>query len=610
MAISYSFLSFDIPESTFTTVNAIDNFGAIAGQKTQNGPATGFSIDRNGETRFFDPPGSRATAVWDINDGGIIVGYSFRDEEFLVAEPYIYDGSQFFTPDLFPSDSFPDVEFSSINNAGQIVGFYFTDFFFNPFDVRGFLLDSDDFENLGPADVTPIALPGVSEATNIFPWGINDAGKITGQFSDSEGTHGFILEENQVFQLDVPGAQRTRPSAINNSDDLIGVFEMEETSHSFIWSDGQFLEIAFPSALSTRVLDLNDVGTIVGRYEDASEEFHGFIGTKTADIAIFDGAINLNDGTTTTGIDLGRTQVGDEAIATFTIENRGDDDLMLTELKLPEGFSAVGEFVEDITLAPGDTTELQIQLDAETGGNFSGTLQLFAADSSDEQFLVTSAISGTARETVRLLGTMGDDRGDEAMVLPPSPNDYIAFGGEGNDLISAVAANSIEVDRLIGGPGNDELIAGTNDRLIGGSGGDRLDARNGGGGNSLLGGDGNDRLLSGVGDRLLGQAGNDILFAFGNSTLSGGAGADQFWLTADLLRNGAPTITDFQLGTDSIGFGGLKIDGAIVSLSDLSFTDTSSGVSVSILALSEDPLAIVRGVTADMLDSSSNFRFV
>jgi len=601
MAIVYQWENFDIPEAEGTLLDGINNRGEIAG----DADGIGFLVNENGETEFFEPPESLGTLVRDINDRGVVVGAFFRGDLFT-ALPFIYDGSEVIVLDLLPES--PDLEFTSINNSGQIVGYYFDEDFTG---AEGFAIEVENLAQIGREDIMPIEIPG-SDRT--FFWGLNDGGKIVGQLRDEEGSNeGFLLDGDEIFPLEFPGSNFSSARGINNNDRVVGVFfrpETERQNRGFVWEDGQFLEIAFPGGSGTFPQKINDAGVVVGFYADVENVNHGFIATETADIAVFDGAINLIDGTTTTGIDLGRTQVGDEAIATLTVENQGDDDLMLTELKLPEGFSAVGEFIEDFILAPGDTTALEIQLDAEAGGNFSGTLQLFAADSSDEQFLVTSAISGTARETVRLLGTMGDDRGDEAIVLPPSPNDYIAFGGEGNDEISAVAANSIEADRLIGGPGNDELIAGTNDRLNGGSGGDRLDARNGGGGNSLLGGDGNDLLLSGVGDRLLGQAGNDILFAFGNSTLTGGAGADQFWLTADALRNGAPTITDFQLGIDSIGLGGLRIDGAIVSLSDLSFTDTSSGVSVSILALSEDPLAIVRGVTTDLLNSSSNFLFV
>jgi len=279
LATGYKYERFDIPGATFVTVNAINNIGQIAGQKAENGPATGFFGDSDGEIRFFNPPGSYATAVWDMNDAGTIVGYSFRDDSFLKTEPYIYNSSQFYTPDLFPGSNFPDVEFSSINNAGQIVGFYYTDLFWNPYDVHGFLLNADDFSTLSPDDVTPITIAGASQ---IFPWGINDAGKITGHFNDTNGTHGFLLEGEQLTQLNIPGADRTRPSAINNKDSIIGVFTLPETgrnSYSFIWNNGQFQELAFPNALSTRVLDMNDAGVIVGRYQDADGKFYGFRAT-------------------------------------------------------------------------------------------------------------------------------------------------------------------------------------------------------------------------------------------------------------------------------------------------------------------------------------------
>jgi Ca2+-binding RTX toxin-like protein len=105
-----------------------------------------------------------------------------------------------------------------------------------------------------------------------------------------------------------------------------------------------------------------------------------------------------------------------------------------------------------------------------------------------------------ALDVERVLGGSGDDRfngGD-------GPNTY--FGGDGDDTISGFGAAD-----ALHGQGGDDVI-------VGGFGNDFLD-----------GGSGNDDVYGQVGnDTLLGQGGNDRLFSNDNArdTVNGGSGAD------------------------------------------------------------------------------------
>lgn len=121
----------------------------------------------------------------------------------------------------------------------------------------------------------------------------------------------------------------------------------------------------------------------------------------------------------------------------------------------------------------------------------------------------------------------------------------IVQGGSGNDVISALNANTGDVrvrlegndgnDTLTGGKGNDTLAGGADtDRLKGGDGNDQLeggtgaDSINGENGNdTLLGGDATDTLAGDGSDTLNGDAGNDSLRGgLGGDVLNGGAGND------------------------------------------------------------------------------------
>lgn len=102
-------------------------------------------------------------------------------------------------------------------------------------------------------------------------------------------------------------------------------------------------------------------------------------------------------------------------------------------------------------------------------------------------------------------------------------------GGDGNDSITVSSLIQTGV-QLLGGDGNDTLVAGSgNDTVDGGAG--RDDLRGGAGNDLLRGGADNDTLSGGIGDDTLGGgAGNDRLNGDnGNDALSGGEGNDSIY---------------------------------------------------------------------------------
>lgn len=193
-----------------------------------------------------------------------------------------------------------------------------------------------------------------------------------------------------------------------------------------------------------------------------------------------------------------------------------------------------------------------------------------------------------------VFGTLGDDE-----IEVPNQEDAVkVFSGDGNDLIDANASSEAR-NYLIGGKGEDELIAGTNDLLFGSSENDILDASiSNGGNNRLYGGEGSDTLLAGTGDRLFGQGEDDIFFAgLGENILTGGQGNDSFWIASATLPDASNIITDFQIGSDLLGISGLGL-----SFDDLAISDTDEGAVVNAL---EQDLALLQGVAADELDETS-----
>ena len=77
------------------------------------------------------------------------------------------------------------------------------------------------------------------------------------------------------------------------------------------------------------------------------------------------------------------------------------------------------------------------------------------------------------------------------------------------------------------------------------------------------------------------------------ATITGGEGADQFWIAGAELPESANTITDLESGIDVIGVAGLGI-----GFDDLNLSDRDGNTLISI---EEDDLAILEGVDANSL---------
>ncbi|MEH1985032.1 MULTISPECIES: phytase [unclassified Nostoc] len=154
----------------------------------------------------------------------------------------------------------------------------------------------------------------------------------------------------------------------------------------------------------------------------------------------------------------------------------------------------------------------------------------------------------------------GEDGSDRIFIgQNGSVQNTSADGGSGDDVITVVEASGS--NNLFGAAGDDNLtvIEGSRQALFGGSGNDSI--RSGGSNNRLYGGSGDDKLFSNVNDSLFGGAGDDVLFAGqqGGDRLSGGTGVDQFWIANASLPTSKNIVTDFTVGIDKIGLGGIGV---------------------------------------------------
>src|SRR5215472_14208220 len=193
-----TFVTFDVPGSTFTNSAAINNPGAVTGSYSGALGDVGFGIHSflrtsDGTITPFDPPGTTCnpftnnfcSSAAGINPAGTIVGE--------------------FSPPVSPPDFTPSHGFLRARNGT-----------FTVFDPPG------------------------SQST--VPSAINPAGTVTGGFSGSTGgNHGFLRAPNGTFTtFDPLGSTDTFPFAINPAGTVTGNFiDVTGVSHGFLrTSDG------------------------------------------------------------------------------------------------------------------------------------------------------------------------------------------------------------------------------------------------------------------------------------------------------------------------------------------------------------------------------------
>ena len=184
---------------------------------------------------------------------------------------------------------------------------------------------------------------------------------------------------------------------------------------------------------------------------------------------------------------------------------------------------------------------------------------------------------------------------DDSISSADGSIDILAIGHNTQATAAVPIFGTIEGDTI--------EVEGSNELIFAGDKNDLIDAAIGSeGGNRIYAGSGNDTLVLGTGDRLVGAEGSDRFFATsgGDNTITGGEGADQFWIASAEIPEGANIITDFTSDEDVLVIAGLGI-----GFKDVSITEMEGDALISGL---DSDLAILQGVNAADL-SAGDFAF-
>jgi hypothetical protein len=133
--------------------------------------------------------------------------------------------------------------------------------------IPGFLLDNGRY--------TTFQVPGA--ATETLSGGIDDRGRIVGEYNDERGEHGFLRDaRGRLTSFDVPGALATVATRVNNRGQIVGAYSEvsrnlkapDSMPRGFLLDDGRLTRIDVPGAVFTQAIGINEHGQVVGDYVD------------------------------------------------------------------------------------------------------------------------------------------------------------------------------------------------------------------------------------------------------------------------------------------------------------------------------------------------------
>lgn len=271
----------DLPGEQATFALAINNRGDIGGAVLDfAGNIHGYVTNSEGENlRLVDFPGATLTNVIGMNDRGDVVG-QYLDDTFTSHAYSLIDG-------VFSTMDFPNSIFdfaAGINDSREIAG----SFQGADFSIHGYRLADGVFTAIDDPDA-PAFNAGPPNAFTITELSsINNRGDVDGFFIDTNNFgHSFLLSGGVFQPIAVPaGVQGTTVSGLNDSGDVVGTFtDITGVPQGFLLNHQGIGFVNFPNAVSTNANAINASGRIVGVYADTTGFTHSFFADKNDDAA-------------------------------------------------------------------------------------------------------------------------------------------------------------------------------------------------------------------------------------------------------------------------------------------------------------------------------------
>ena len=266
-----------IAGATSTAVWDINNGGTIVGSSTIGTSrfSVGFVLSGGVVSTLTGPPGAITTSALGVSDGGVVVGsyaetFAVDSTGNLALGPergFIYSGGVYTSFSIVGANS---TLLRAISPDGRYISGYYTT------DTRsgvGFVHD------IATGTTQVVSAP---DSLFTIPQGMNSAGLLVGGdiLAGTPSTRlGFIYDIGNGARTNgsLPGAARTSLRSIDDDGTLAGWFtDASGMSHGFVGSLSSYEQIDFAGASNTFVEGSNNERWLVGTYHAAGTS-HGFV---------------------------------------------------------------------------------------------------------------------------------------------------------------------------------------------------------------------------------------------------------------------------------------------------------------------------------------------
>jgi hypothetical protein len=261
---TYTFVTFTVPNSTYTDTVGITESGDVTGYYglPASNDSAGFLRSAAGAIGTISYPGAQVSGAYGMNKFGVIAG-NYANGSNLGGFFYRNGSYKNVVVNGQPAP------LNDINDYGYYVGCYGT-----PGACTAFVASPN-------GQITLLQYPGEYYTS---PYWVKNSGEVIGTYLDQVGhIHTFVWTTKAGYKtISVPGVPGATIGDINSSGVMVGGYFNGVTARGFVYQKGKFQIVLPPGADGSGISAINNKGQIAGSYTIRGGSGNmGFVATPT-----------------------------------------------------------------------------------------------------------------------------------------------------------------------------------------------------------------------------------------------------------------------------------------------------------------------------------------